>query len=459
MKKLLLGSTPLFRDFGRDDKGSTALTFGLGLTVMLLAMGAGIDFAMASKKQAQAQALADQIGLAAAIYIKNNRSGLSPQTDAEGYRDDVRYLASDLGNNNFKIGEYDATVTVDYRVEDAQVTVEGKIPTTFMAVGGVTSTDYSATSVVKYEKIGLRASSVMLVLDNSGSMGWHDTPSEKKPNGNYRPPKGSRKRIAGLKRATRSLMNEIKSLKGQVDVAEYIRTGMVPFASDIIDDKRVWMKWGPLTHAQINEMQPDGATNSAPPMAAALSELRDEAEAHKTKGNEDPLKFVVFMTDGVNTVYDSINWTPEPNTTLWRSLVCSDQDWGCDYAYTVNENGAPSRTGYENRDWFVSAGPWEEGKLRTNTDDDTLGDCQDLKNEGVFVYAVGFATRTGWYWDPENKRNRPISPVSSERIHSFLQECSSGPGYFMTADESDSLNSVFRQIGQTIHQRSIYVSR
>ena len=459
MKKLLLGSTRLFRNYGRDTEGATAITFGLGLTAMLLAMGAGIDFAMAAKKQASAQDLADQVGLAAAVYIKNSRAGVAPQSDKDGLRDGVAYKAKDLGKSGFALGDTDAEVVVDYGIEDATVTVRGTIPTTFMALAGIEETAFSAKSVIKYEKIGIRASSVMLVLDNSGSMAWNDLSDFKTDSGEWETPTEAQSRIDGLKAATQTLLDEISTLEELVDLSSVVRTGMIPFSGTILDNNRVWMDWGLVTDVDVDAMQPDGLTNSAPPMQAALAELQGEEAAHALKENADPLKFAIFMTDGVNTVSQETKWTRKSGTELYKTNACFNY-FGCFdfYDTTADFQNDPPRHGYENHWAFKNQTAWEEGTLRNEDDIGTLKDCETLKNEGVYVYAIGFAVNPGRYGGTGGNP-QTIDDVFSNRIYSFLEECSSGPGFYKVANTSASLDDVFKKIGQTIHKRSIYVAR
>ena len=460
MNKLLLAGPRTIRDFGRDVEGSTALTFGLGLTVMLIAMGTGLDFAMASQKQAKAQSLADQVGLAAAVYIKNSDSGVAPQNDEDGLRDGVVYKASDLGKKDFVIGDTDAEVVVDYGVEDATVTVSGTMPTTFMSLAGIKETDYSAQAVIKYEKTGIRASSVMLILDNSGSMSWDDLSSFRNSDGEWQRPEGVQSRIDGLRTATNSLLGQMSTLKETVDLNEYVRMGMIPYSGDILSTNRVMMRWGLIKDSEVAAMTPDGATNSSPPMTAAMVELKTEQDKHAAKGNTNPLKFAIFMTDGQNTVNNQKTWTPEKGTGLYRTTACFGE-YGCYKFYdtTKDAENDPPEHGYENHWAFESQTPWEEGTLRSTDDTTTLQECEALKADGVYVYAIGFAVNPGNYYDPDNEFRRNISEVDSNRIYSFLEDCSSGPGYFMAASNSTSLDAVFKQIGQTIHERSIYVSR
>ena len=463
------------RDFRADAKGATAITFGLGLTTMLLAMGAGIDFAMAAKKQAQAQDLADSMGLAAAVYVKNHPIGSPPENDKDGLQNGKTYKVSEIDGistldeeemESLEPGD-DTTIRVDYKSDEAIVTVKGSMPTTFMALAGIEKTDYEAQSVIKYHQTGIKASSVMMVLDNSGSMNLLDRPSTRKSNGGWKLPKVKQKRIDGLVNATKAMMDELEKVTVGVVTEDYIRTGMLPFEA-VVTDEAVPMGWGTIADPKITAMSAGGYTNTAPPMNEAIDAMDDEDVAHGTKGNLDPLKYVIFMTDGVNTATWP-SWKPKDGTTLFRRKECyrESYEWRektyyyntCPWRYGIGTGGnTPDVTPDENR-VFVGASQWEEGELRSETDYETLRGCETLKASGTQIYAIGFATEPGTYHMKNTNNKDAIDEIDSHRILSFMQECSSGPGYFMKADDSEALKTVFEAIGKSIWEKSIYVSR
>ena len=467
MKKLLLGSTGLFRGYRDNTEGATAITFGLGLTTMLLAMGAGMDFAIAAKKQAEAQDLADQMGLAAAVYVKNHPIGAFPDNDEDGLQNGKIYKVTDIGGIT-ALGEEEtvapgqgATIQVDYTLDEAIVTVKGSMPTTFMALAGIEKTDYTAQSVIKYHQTGVKASSVMMVLDNSGSMNLLDRRS-RKVNGEWELPAQKTTRITGLEDAAMAMMDELENVTKHVTTDDYIRTGMLPFENFIVDE-RVDMDWGVIEDPSIQAMWALGKTNSAPPIEEAIEDMAAEDAAHLTKGHSDPLKYVIFMTDGVNTA-TTPKWKNKPNTTLFRRIDCYEYNekrnkWGdCRWKYAIGKGSDEPVVDYGDnppKAWSR----WWEGELRSQTDYDTLEGCESLKANGVEVYAIGFATEPGTYHRSDGTNPDEITDVESHRILSFMQECSSGPGYFMKADDNEALKQVFAAIGKSIWEKSIYVER
>ena len=71
----------ILKKFKRDESGTTALTWALSLTVIMGAMGASLDFVVASNADARSQTIADNTALAAAIYVKTH--GRPPTADGE----------------------------------------------------------------------------------------------------------------------------------------------------------------------------------------------------------------------------------------------------------------------------------------------------------------------------------------------------------------------------------------
>ena len=464
MKKLLLGSTRIFRDYGEDAKGSTALTFGLALTVMLAAIGAGMDFALASHKHQQAQDFADSLGLAAAVYIKENTFTSRPASNEEGLMDGEVYKASQLGNTRFTTRDGDAEVVANYTDDNVVITVRGSLPTTLAALMGVETMDYSARSVVEYEKIAQHAASVVLVLDNSGSMAWHDKKMFRDPVTNdWVVPDDSQPRIDVLKSATQTLMDVLADIQdGALIEKQRIRTGMLPYSGNIIQNRKVDMSWGTIPDDKITAMTPKASTNSAPPVQKAAEWLAAEDDVHIAQHNSKPQKYAIFMTDGVNSA--KRDWIPQDGTGLWRRYECRARwIWSyCNYYYQPSIDEPTESTSLESGEIITSHEDWEEGHLRSSTDRGTLASCNTMKADGTKVFAVGFAVSPGRYYAGYDNLWGPapasIDHVDSKRIYSFLEECSSGPGYFMSTTDDESLNRIFAEIGEIISKQAIRVS-
>jgi len=158
---------------------------------------------------------------------------------------------------------------------------------------------------------------MMIMLDNSGSMRWD---SDKMTNSTTRPPNAS-SRMSGLKTSVRTFRDELRDRIGDQQVTDdgvrVLRTGILPYNSAIIpsnDLNERQMAWGfsGIEETFIAPMIAAGGTNSNPPMTEAKRWLGLEDDKHRTEAENksesyrEPLKFVVFMTDGQNTSGDYI---------------------------------------------------------------------------------------------------------------------------------------------------------
>jgi len=308
----------------RDESGIAAISWALSLPTIIGAMGAAMDFAMLSTADSRSQAIADTTALAAAIYVKNNEQ--VPQDRTEGLIGE--YTAQELGYDyrSWVINGADGVsvdVSYDNVKREATVTVAGQTRPTLMQILGFDALDFNAQSVVKYyEKDVQDPASVVLVLDNSGSMHFDDLPIDSYGNA----PSEAEPRINALKTSAKAFMAMLDEAVGPqvADSSEprTLRTGMMAFDSNIISARTIAMDWGVVTDSEINAMTPLAATNSAPPMAAANTWLNvNEPPIHEAENpGKTPLKYIILMTDGKNTVGDEV-WTQRNGTQNWRRYV------------------------------------------------------------------------------------------------------------------------------------------
>ena len=305
---------PLLKRFLKDESGNMALTFAISAVAVIGAMGAAMDFSTRSSAKLHSQGIADQIALAAAIYVKDN--DFIPDDPTEGYTEGTHSAAS-LGFE-FK-GWVDGgadNVAVDIRYDDTEkeavVTVSGATIPTFMQVLGQHDLSFTATSTVSYLEVDeAQPASIIMVMDNSGSMRWDD----RLLNDDGTRPANAGPRIDRLKTAVTNFRTRLQSRIGNQTTAEgvrVLRTGLVPYNDQIItslsaNTDRVYWGFEGINQGQVSSMQARGGTNSNPPMQLAKQLLDMENDEHEDEADRtntdyrEPLKFVVFMTDGQNT--------------------------------------------------------------------------------------------------------------------------------------------------------------
>ena len=307
----------------RDESGMAAISWALSLTVIIAGVGSAIDIAMLSNSDARSQSIADTTALAAAIYVKNVEE--IPTNRNQGLIG--KYTADELGYDyrNWVIdGAKGVIIDVAYDevAREATVTVDGYTRPTLMQILGFEQLKFSAQSVVKFhEKDIQNPASIVMVLDNSGSMHFDDIPVN--PITKAAPVDGVT-RMVGLKSAAKNFMSDLKTAvgpqpkDGTVDLV--LRTGMMAFDSAIV--RTVPMDWGYIADGEFDAMTPLAATNSAPPLTAANGWLNvtEPVEHEKNLPGKTPLKYLILMTDGKNTI-GAEEWVARDNTQNWRRYV------------------------------------------------------------------------------------------------------------------------------------------
>ncbi len=408
-----------------------------------------MDFSTLSNAEARGQAIADQTALNAAIFMKDNDR--KPEAGDNGYTEGY-HTAEDLGyefKGWVKGGSSGVGVNVVYddNAKEARVTVNGNTVPTFMQIFGKQQLDFRAESVVSYLQIDEKhPASIALVLDNSGSMAWDD----KIANNNGSSSSGAIPRITGLETSVNTFTAELSSRLGTEDDTglKTIRMGMLPYSSNIVSDNRVNMKWGYLTPNEVNAMTPSGSTNSNPPMAQAKSWMDVENTFHQneaTRAGEDyrePLKFIVFMSDGQNTLGAYEFEADDTAPVLWKQNYYGG--WSGSWASSY-PNG---RSGYT------------RGHLRRNTDRLTIESCTELKSKGAKIFTIGYALDVGKYH--ANYNNQPyttetVNLWNQTNAYNLLLSCASKEENFTIAGDTTELEAAFDEIQNAIVKELIRI--
>ena len=468
----------MFNRFERDESGAFSMIWAICLVAFLGVLGAAVDFALLSHAHSRAQSVGDTTALTAAIYVKNHE--VIPTDRTKGLIGD--YTAQELGYDfkNWVIeGGSGVSVNVAYDLieREAIVTTTGNTRPLFVQLFGYQQLGFNTRTVVKFfEKEPLDPASIVLVMDNSGSMFFDDMPLE-----NGIPPTEANIRMDGLKLAANNFMTQLDDLVGpQVespDVPRVLRTGMITFDTAAREDAP--MAWGVVKKQIIDDMEPRGGTDSSLPLGTAQSWLTGTANDEEPKVHQDenssatPLKYLILMTDGRNTVGDEV-WVAREGTQNWRAWVQTGSHMefideleivdafvpGGDcritnghpyafYTYTYSWGGvfAGHTTqrvecnkqvevpdfGWEylqQTDEPTEAGDWEEGEFDIQSNLDTRKKCDELHAAGVEIFSIGFALEPGQYEtnDWENKHMCNYTPYRPTNAL-VRNGCSTVPAY------------------------------
>ena len=478
MRKFLANTTALGRRFKNDEKGVTALSFALALTVLLGAIGAGMDVSVANKSKNRAQQIADSVALNAAAFWRENERAPRWRERKEAFRHNKWYKASDFGYDFGALTWDDVYFKVRYirRSEEARVIITGRSRTTFTNFLGIRSIRFRAQSTAHFESDKLIAPvSVAFIADNSGSMHFDDKPTvidnSDPDDPEFTIPDNPAPRIDGLKNAARSFMAKLEETSGDQDSSHgrTVRTGLLPYSADILNQNRVDMTWGFLSDSDINDMEPDGSTNSAPPMRLAEEWMDSEDATHMSETGKKPLRFIVFLTDGMNT---TTTWVPEDNTHYFRKKNCgwyTNPDRYCNWNGWYRNNGGQWKR--RSREWFLNRN-WDEGSYQMLADQQTMEVCDRLRTKGVRVFTIAFALQAGQYyvgdwaggaWD-DGQRDYDREEIdnyyettsdAASKATGLMQHCATNPGDFVMADNNESLQAAFDEIGAKIEKEVI----
>lgn len=147
----------LLGTFGKDERGATAMIFGLALLPLMAAAGAAVDYSRAANVRTSLQKAVD----AAALSLARDANALRER--------DLEQRGRDFFAANFVTGMDAAIEPVSVRREGKTIRVaaKGAVDNAIMPVLGFERTAISAEAVVGW---GTGKIELALVLDNTGSM-------------------------------------------------------------------------------------------------------------------------------------------------------------------------------------------------------------------------------------------------------------------------------------------------
>ncbi len=457
------------RAYKNNEDGDFALIWGLCFLVMMFFIGTVMDISRQMSASHKAQNIADSIALAAAVYVSTY--GEPPADATLGFPDNHEYTAAELGYDFPGSDDMSFKVVYDDANKEARVITTGNVDTMFMQIFNHNTLDFASTSTAKFAELeDLHPASIVFVLDNSGSMWFDDIPYEIWPESGV--PDDAVRRIDSLKYSLNHF-NTILSGLGLDETVEgdrFLRTGMIPYNEDIIQSGVVPMQWDVLDqHSDINAMTPGGATNSSPPISEAWDWMQDEPTFHfQESGETNPHKFVIFMTDGQNTIGTDI-WIPEEDTLMWRKkeyeAVCGYNRRGryrCYWKpYWDYFNEAVDGV-HDDHTHEPDGSGWEEGRIYLSTDLETMAACEEMKAAGVNVYTIGFALEAGIFgtndWATSSSTQTwEVTPETKSKSTAVLSACASKPQNFILAEDAEALTGAFEMIGNDIIKEVIRI--
>ena len=410
--------------------------------LLVMAAGTAIEITQIQSAKSKVQSLTDNMGLTAAVYIRDN--DMPPTTGSDGYVEGANYTVEDL-NLGRSLSNVSGHFSIVYNDEygRAEASFNGHMKTGFLAAFNKPTIGLTTRSHVQYPKSAKAAVSVALIVDNSGSMAWDDKPLL----GGARQ-SGTVSRIDGLI-ATASTFNEnlntaIVESNSSVST-NHLRIGMIPYNTDVIYNRVQDIDWGALNEGDIDNMTANGGTDSRGPLAYANNWMDDEEDIHYRESGETPKKYVVLMSDGSNNDEWICDWQNKSGTQLWRRFN--------GYRYDYRQSSSQPGSG------------WAEGSayncsLQNRSNTDSLDVCTQLKLDGVEVFTIGFALEPGTYYAdyPNSTQTTEISQSTTNKAYGFLSACATSSEHFIAAKDAAALEQAFEKIGKKIVEDAIRIS-
>lgn len=187
---------PRIDRFSRNRSGGVLITFGLILLPMMTAIGVAVDYARALSVKSQMGNAIDAAALAVGSSVNADDAAATAQAQA--------YFDANFPPDTPGVSVNIAVATNENKIS---ITATGSVETTFLKIAGYNDISvHSFTEVTrKQKKIEL-----VMVLDNTGSMGWDS-------------------KLTGLKSAANTLLDTLFDGAQNDDV----KMGLVPFAAGV----------------------------------------------------------------------------------------------------------------------------------------------------------------------------------------------------------------------------------
>ncbi len=291
------------------------------LPVLLGAGGIAIDVTRAMELKTSLQEQADSAMLAAATVLAKKDYNHAAAKEVAASRYAAQAAAIDSGcRDNPSIEDHKQSTSMSV-TQTANGAKGKKFEVVFAASFKMCVNPLTALIAGPSLNIAVRATTVSatasknafsmhLVLDRSSSM--DEIACEKRSSNNTCLQTGSTVKINALKGSVDELLNVVAEADPE---KKYTRFAAVEFSGG--KGKSVAFNWGvDETRKFSRALDPSGGTNSAPAMQHAYDVLKatgynSENAAHAAKENDDPTKYIVFMTDGDNNSKDSDTATLE----------------------------------------------------------------------------------------------------------------------------------------------------
>lgn len=399
--------------FWRDQRGNTAIIFGLAVIPLLALGGGAVDFATRARVRGELQSATDTAALAAARTVqlsRMDRDGDWASVEAKAERTARNLLQAAVGLQ----GTPDFTV----KITDTGVTIESsyQVKTSFLGVIGMQTLPARSLSEVNLPDPTLIE--ISLVLDYSLSMRDND-------------------KYLRMTQAANEFIQKVSDDRG-----DRTKIGIVPFSEYVLATLPGGMLRGtpagdantPMTVCLLNRGYPYSATDSTPSTSIAASRwpyvpLTDpNCQAYQT--NKLGVRDLSSDFQGVKNALTSMQPTWKTNISLATEL-----------GFHMLAPNRPFETARDFSDAYLqkvmilltdgvqtsnAEGP--DGSVSTIAADEVTAEiCTTAKAEGVRIFSIAY-------------------DITEERVRTLLAGCASSPGSYFEPTGVAGIGDVFDEI-------------
>jgi Mg-chelatase subunit ChlD len=413
-----------FLDFWRDQRGNTAMIFGLAVIPLLALGGGAVDFASRARVRGELQSAADTAALAAARMVQTAQ--MTRDGDWEENWDKLKERAERTARNLLAAGIKGAKGTPDFDIdiseEGVTIAAHYEMKTSFLGVIGMNTLPAESLSSVKLPDPILVE--IALVLDYSGSMNDND-------------------KYVRMTAAAQDFITKVGSDRG-----DRTKVGIVPFSEYVLATVPGGMLRGtpapdantPMTACLLNRGYPYSAGDTTPVTTIAESRWAYVALSEpKCQGYDDGNLAVRDLTNDFSSVKDALS-DMRP-TGLTNISLASEM------GFHMLAPNRPFETAQEFTDpdlrkimilltdgmqTVPAEGP--SGNVSTLDADETTAEvCANAKAEDIIIFTIAY-------------------DISTQRIRDLLRGCASGDGGYFEPAGVSGIDDVFDEIFSRISE-------
>ncbi len=411
-----------FWNFLSDQRGNTAIIFGLSIVPLLALGGGAVDFAQRGRIHAALQSACDTAALAAAREIQNGEMQRDDDWDtlvATARANAQNFITASLQNIG-GVGTPD--LTIDITNSDVTISSSYDMKTSFLGVIGINALPAKSLSSVAIPPAVLVE--ISMVLDYSGSMVNND-------------------KYIRMRSAATDFINKVAQNRG-----DRTKIGIVPFSKYVYASLPGAMIRG-TSAGQATTMMDACLSNRGYPYSTGnetpYSTISDSRWPETTGADCDlyadhGLK-VRDLTDDFSSLTSAIAAMQPANLT--NISLATEMGW-----HMLSPN-APFETARDYSDpdlrkililltdgmqTVAAEGP--SGSTSVSDANDTTAElCTNIKDSGVTLYTIAY-------------------DVDDTSVYSLLSGCASGPSQYHEVHDASGIDDVFETIYQQIAESS-----